>query len=366
MLVAYFVYNNIGTDYLPPLDEGAFILDYITPPQSTMADTTALLDSIQSILKSTPEVAAFSRRTGTQLGFFLTESNRGDMSVRLKADRKRDIDDVIDSIRERILNTVPGVQIEFSQVLQDLIGDLSGVPEPIEVKVFGPDQKTIEATARQVATRMRSIHGLVDVFNGIVESIPEQAVVVDNTSAAHYGLSADDIRAALDSVIQGTVATNVLSGDRLVGVRVRYPDAFHEDLGTLSEVILKSSSSARVPLASVTKINFLGATNEIDRERQRPVVHVTARLEGIDLGTGDQRGQAKPRADAAGGGSVARIRRTVRAATAGVSRARAGAGSRNDHDVPDPGLGVRATCARDRMPGRGDVVSCRQLHRARP
>jgi len=285
MFVAYLVYNSIGTDYLPPLDEGAFILDYLTPPQSTLPDTTALLDSIQSVLKTTPEVVAFSRRTGTQLGFFLTESNRGDISVRLKADRKREIDAVVDSIRDRILNSVPGVSIEFSQVLQDLIGDLSGVPEPIEVKVFGPDQKTIEATARQVANRMRSIHGLVDVFDGIVLSIPEQAVVVDNTSAAHYGLSADDIRAALNSVIQGTIATNVLSGDRLVGIRVRYPDAFHEDLGTLSEVILKSSSNARVPLASVTKINFLGETSEIARERQRPVVHVTARLEGIDLGT---------------------------------------------------------------------------------
>ena len=285
MFIAYLVYNAIGTDYLPPLDEGAFILDYLTPPQSTIADTTALLDSIQSVLKTTPEVAAFSRRTGTQLGFFLTESNRGDISVRLKADRKREIDAVMDSIRDRILNSVPGVSIEFSQVLQDLIGDLSGVPEPIEVKVFGPDQKTIEATARQAANRMRSIHGLVDVFDGIVLSIPEQAVVVDNTSAAHYGLSADDIRTALNSAIQGTIATSVLSGDRLVGVRVRYPDAFHEDLGTLSEVILKSSSNARVPLASVTKINFLGETSEIARERQRPVVHVTARLEGIDLGT---------------------------------------------------------------------------------
>ena len=285
MFVAYLVYNSIGTDYLPPLDEGAFILDYFTPPQSTIADTTALLDSIQSILKTTPEVAAFSRRTGAQLGFFLTESNRGDMSVRLKAARKRGIDAVIDSVRERILNSVPGVSIEFSQVLQDLIGDLSGVPEPIEVKVFGPDQKTIEATARQVAQRMRSLRGLVDVFDGIVLSIPEQAVVVDNTSAAHYGLSADDIRTALNSAIQGTIATNVPSGDRLAGVRVRYPDAFREDLGTLAEVILKSSSNARVPLASVTKINFLGETSELARERQRPVVHVTARLEGIDLGT---------------------------------------------------------------------------------
>src|SRR4029077_1388220 len=107
------------------------------------------------------------------------------------------------------------------------------------------------------------IHGLVDVKNGIIESIPEEAVVVDNTSAAHYGLNADDVPPALDSGVQGTVAPSVLSGDRLVNVRVRYPDAFHEDLGTLSEVILKSSAGAHVPLASVTKLNFLGATNEI-------------------------------------------------------------------------------------------------------
>jgi CzcA family heavy metal efflux pump len=285
LLVAYFVSASIGTDYLPPLDEGAFILDYFTPAQSTLPDTTALLETIQSVLKTTPEVVAFSRRTGTQLGFFLTESNRGDISVRLKPDRKRDIDAITDSIRGRILNSVPGVSIEFAQVLQDLIGDLSGVPEPIEVKIFGPDQATIESTARQVANRMRSIHGLVDVFDGLVLSIPEQAIVVDEISAAHYGLSADDVRTALDSVIQGTVATSVLSGDRLIGVRVRYPDAFHEDLGALSEVLLKSSSNARVPLASVAKLDFLGATTEIARERQRPVVHVTARLEGLDLGT---------------------------------------------------------------------------------
>jgi len=283
--VAYGVYSNLGTDYLPPLDEGAFILDYITPPQSTLADTTALLDKIQNVLITTPEVVSFSRRTGTQLGFFLTESNRGDMSVRLKPDRERDIDTVIESIRVRILQSVPGVKIEFSQILQDMIGDLSGTPQPVEVKVFGTDVASIEATARKVAERIRTIHGMVDVTDGIVTSIPEQEVVVDQIQAARYGLSADDIHVALNSVINGTVATNVLSGDRLIDVRVRYPDAFHEDNATLSEVLLKSSTNARVPLAAVTKLNYIGERNEIARERQRAVVHVTGRLEGVDLGS---------------------------------------------------------------------------------
>ncbi|MEA2650167.1 MAG: hypothetical protein QOG61_2602, partial [Candidatus Binataceae bacterium] len=202
--VAYGMYRNLGTDYLPPLDEGAFILDYFTPPQSTLDDTTALLEKIQNVLTTTPEVVSFSRRTGTQLGFFLTESNRGDMSVRLKPDRERDIDTVIGSIRERILKSVPGVKIEFSQILQDMIGDLSGTPEPVEVKVFGTDQASIEATARKVAERMRTIHGLVDVNDGIVVSIPEQELVIDQIQAARYGLSADDIHVALNSVINGT------------------------------------------------------------------------------------------------------------------------------------------------------------------
>lgn len=284
--VAYGVYRHLGTDYLPPLDEGAFILDYHTPAQSTLPDTTALLEKIQAVLITTPEVVSFSRRTGTQLGFFLTESNRGDISVRLKHDRARDIDTVIESIRARILESVPGVTVEFSQILQDMIGDLSGTPEPVEVKVFGPDRVTIETTARQVAARMRGIHGLVDVFDGIVTSIPEQEFVIDQIQAARYGLSADDIRVALNSVIAGTVATNVLSGDRLIDVRVRYPDAFHEDNATLSEVMLKSSTNARVPLSAVTKLNYIGEQTEIARERQRAVVHVTARLEGVDLGTG--------------------------------------------------------------------------------
>jgi CzcA family heavy metal efflux pump len=283
--IAFLVYRNLGTDYLPPLDEGAFILDYYTPPPSTLPDTIALLDKIESVLRTTPEAATFSRRTGTQLGFFLTESNRGDISVQLKKDRKRSIDEVIDSVRTRILSTVPGVTIEFSQILQDMIGDLSGVPEPIEVKVFGPDKETIEAVARQVAQRMTPIHGLVDVFNGIVTSIPEQEIVVDETSAARYGITADDVRSTLDAVVQGTVATSVLSGDRLIAVRVRYPDAFHEDLPTLSEVLLKSHSNARVPLGSVARLNFVGQQSEIARERQAPVVHVTARLENVDLGT---------------------------------------------------------------------------------
>ncbi|HTQ23564.1 MAG TPA: efflux RND transporter permease subunit [Candidatus Binataceae bacterium] len=284
-VAAFVLYRAAGTDYLPALDEGGFVLDYIAPPQSTLDDSNALLGKIEDILRATPEVAAFSRRTGTQLGFFLTESDRGDFSVRLKPKRTRSIEAVMDDVRGRILAAVPGVHIEFSQVLQDLIGDLSGVPEPIEVKVFGADQTAIERTARRVAAEISGVKGVVDVFDGIVVSSPEEEIAIDQSAAARYGLSADDIRATLETAIEGTVATRLSAGDRLVNVRVRYPPDFHRELSALSEVQLRTPSGTLVPLTAVAEIRWGGETNELARERLRPVVPVTARLEGVDLGT---------------------------------------------------------------------------------
>lgn len=282
---AYLLYHAVGVDYLPAMDEGAFVLDYWTPPESTLHDTDALVRKIEHVLRTTPEVVAFSRRTGAQLGFFLTESNRGDMSIRLTSRRTRGINAIIDSVRARILATVPGVHVEFSQVLQDLIGDLSGAPEPVEVKVFGADQASIQATARKVADLIRPLPGVVDVFSGLTESLPEQEILVNEAAAQRYGLNPEEIRTQLKTAVQGTVATYLRVGDQLRGVRVRYPDEYHTHLGALSRILLQTANGGRVPLGDLVTMRWLGKSVELDRERLRPVVHVTARVEGIDLGT---------------------------------------------------------------------------------
>jgi CzcA family heavy metal efflux pump len=284
-IAAFVLYRAVGTDYLPMLDEGGFVLDYIAPPPSTLDDTGVLLAKIEDVLRNTPEVASFARRTGTQLGFFLTESNIGDFSVRLKANRSRSIEQIMNSVRKQILTAVPGVHIDFSQVLQDLIGDLSGAPQPIEVKVFGTDQASIEATAHRIATEIGAIPGIVDVFDGIVLSSPEEQIVISKIDAARYGLSAEDIRATLQTVIEGTVATQLSVGDRLIDVRVRYPSNFHRDLPALSKVQLRTPSGVIVALSAAAEMRWGGETTELARERLRPVVHVVARLEGVDLGT---------------------------------------------------------------------------------
>ena len=290
---AYILYRGVGTDYLPALDEGAFVLDYITPPQSTLHDTDTMLSQVEAVLRSTPEVAAFARRTGTQLGFFLTESNRGDMSVRLKNRRGRDIDTIINSIRQRIIMSVPNVEIEFSQMLQDLLGDLSGTPEPVVIKVFGSDPASIQTVARRIAALITPIPGLVDVKNGIVVSSPEEQILVDSTSSQRYGLDADQIRSALDAVVDGTVATQLRVGDRLYGVRVRYPSEYRRDFALLPPILLKSVSGGMVPLSSLATFHSLGESTELDRERLRPVLYVTARTSRIDLSAAIAEVQAK-------------------------------------------------------------------------
>src|SRR5208282_5275030 len=174
------------------------------------------------------------------LGFFLTESNRGDMSVRLKPNRSRSIDQVMSSIRNRILGEVPGVRVEFSQVLQDLIGDLSGTPEPVAIYVFGEDQNAISSIAREVAKRISGISGLVDINNGIVFSNPEMELLVDPEAAERYGLSTAAIQSTLRTVVEGTVATQLRVGDQLYPLRVRYPATYHQDLDLLPKVLLKT------------------------------------------------------------------------------------------------------------------------------
>ena len=290
---AFMLYRAIGTDYLPALDEGGFVLDYAAPPQSTLDDTEMLVGKIEEVLRHTPEVAAFSRRTGTQLGFFLTESTRGDLSVRLRADRSRDIYAVIASVRQQIQATVPGVKIEFSQLLQDLIGDLSGTPEPIEVKVFGADEPAIEDTARVIAKEVAKVPGMVDVFDGLVLSNPQEEVLIDETAAQRYALDAEEVQTVLRTVVEGTVATRLPIGDRLYDVLVRYPDEYHQDLGLLPTVLLKTVDGGTVPLSAIATLRWLGEQSELDRERMRPLVRVTARVEGVDLGTAMARAKVR-------------------------------------------------------------------------
>jgi CzcA family heavy metal efflux pump len=287
--IAYFAYSNLGTDLLPEMDEGGFILDYVMPAGSSLESTGKVLDHVERILRATPEVDSTSRRTGLQMGFAaVTEANTGDITVRLKNKRNRAIDDVIADVRHQIKTTEPELDVEFTQVLQDNIGDLSNAPEPIQIKLFNPDPALLQNIAPRVATEIAKVNGVVDIENGIDNTVsgPATNFQVNPQTATRLGFTTQEVAEDATSILDGVEVPNpLINNGRPYTIRVRLGDESRQSLDSIENTVFNSSSGHTASLGSMTTITQLPPQNEIRRENLQRLVVVTARLEGTDLGT---------------------------------------------------------------------------------
>jgi CzcA family heavy metal efflux pump len=283
-------YNFLGTDLLPAMDEGGFILDYFTPPGSSLAESNRILLHMEKILRDVPEVENTSRRTGLQLGLAaVTEVNRGDFTVKLKRDRKRDIDDIISDVRAEVEQTEPTAKVEFIQVLQDMIGDLTSQPEPIVIKLFSQDAKLLGDTAPRVAETIGKVKGVVDVLNGIENTISGPAVTyqVNPSVSARAGFTPEEVAMDASAILEGEpAATPVILNDRAYTIRVRFPEASRSSLDSMSNTLVTSSTGRTATLGSLASVTTEPGQTEIRRENLQRLVEVTGRFEGVDLGTG--------------------------------------------------------------------------------
>jgi CzcA family heavy metal efflux pump len=283
-------YLSLGSDLLPAMDEGGFILDYFTPPGSSLAESNRILLHMEEILRATPEVENTSRRTGMQLGLAaVTEANNGDFTVKLKSNRKRDIDDIIADIRSQIEGEEPATKIEFVQLLQDMIGDLISQPQPVVIKLFSPDGKLLNDTAPRVADAIGKIHGVVDILDGVQNTISGPAVTfqVNPAVAARAGFSPEEVAVDASAILQGEPApTPVILNDRAYTIRVRFPEQSRASLDRMSNTLLASSAGHTATLGSLATVTTDPGETEIRRENLQRLVQVTARFEGVDLGTG--------------------------------------------------------------------------------
>jgi len=290
IVLSYVSYTLLGSDLLPEMDEGGFILDYYTPPGSSLAESNRILLRIEKILKEVPEVENTSRRTGLQLGLAaVTETNRGDFTVKLKRDRKRDIEEIISDVRSEIKESEPSADVEFIQVLQDMIGDLSNQPEPVVIKLFSQDAKLLNATAPKVAEKIGKIKGFVDVLDGIENTISGPAVTyqVDPTVAARSGFTPEEIAVDASAILEGEpAATPVIINDRSYTIRVRFPEGNRSSLDRMSNTLVASATGKSASLGSLATLNSDPGQTEVRRENLQRVVEVTARFEGVDLGSG--------------------------------------------------------------------------------
>lgn len=288
--LSFVCYQALGSDLLPAMDEGGFILDYLSPAGTSLAETDRMLQKVETILHQVPEVDSTSRRTGLQLGLAtVTEANRGDFTVRLKRKRSRGVDEVIADVRHRVNEAVPTLDIEFAQLLQDMIGDLSSAPEPIVIKLFSQDADLLRAWSPRVGDAIKKVHGVVDVLNGLENTISGPAVTfqVDPEAAARAGFTAEEIELDASAMLQGEPApTPVVIGDRAYTIRVRFPESTRATFDDIRNTILTSATGRTTTLGSVaTEVNDPGQ-NEIIRENLQRVAKVTGRLEGVNLGKG--------------------------------------------------------------------------------
>jgi CzcA family heavy metal efflux pump len=285
-VLGYLLYLGMPSGFLPPMDEGGFVLDYLTPPGTALAETDRQVRRVEAAIAATPEVAAFSRRTGAELGLFATQPNTGDILVRLKprSQRRRSAEEVIAGLRPKLAKIVPGMELEFVQLLQDMIGDLEGAAEPLEIKIFGDDSATLAAVAGRVEDEMEGVQGLVDVV-GPQPGAPETTWRIDPEAAGRAGLTVEEIQTRLAAAWLGETATDLQLGERSIPVRVRYPDRIRHDPSRLARLTLKTPDGGIVPLSTVARPVMSTGDGELTRENLRQVALVTARLEGRDLGS---------------------------------------------------------------------------------
>lgn len=281
----WLILPRLETGFLPEMDEGSIVLDYNSPPGTSLEETDRMLRQVEKIITSVPEVKAYSRRTGTQMGFFITEPNRGDYLIQLKKKRNRTTQEVTSELRQRIEASQPALTVDFGQVIGDMLGDLMTSVQPVEIKIFGDDTKKLQQFSEQTAEIISKVQGTADVFNGIVIAGPSVSTIPNNTALAQYGITPQSLQTQMQLALQGVPINNgVLEKEQISVIRIRFPENENSIEG-LKQLKIFAPSGRLVPIAQLATIQLNPGDAEIERENLQSMGVVTARLENRDLGS---------------------------------------------------------------------------------
>lgn len=284
LLIGWLAYTRVPSGFMPKVDEGGFVMDFYTLPGTSLDETERELHQIEAILREQPEVQTFSRRTGTGLGGDLGEAHHGDFFVRLKSGHERGTEDVMAAVLADIESSVPGVQIELAQLSEDLIGDLTAVPQPIEIKLYATNPAALIPQARKVAAAIGKIDGVVEIKDGVTLAGDGIDLKIDPVKAAFESATPDDISKAVDVALNGAIATQLPQSNKLVDVRVRIPNALKLTTQGLADLPIRATDGHLFPLRRVATLTPVSGEPEISRDNLEPMVAVTARIENRGIG----------------------------------------------------------------------------------
>jgi len=285
MLSIVLVYPHLQTGFLPEMDEGSIVLDYKSPPGTSLVETDRMLREVEKMIVKIPEVQTYSRRTGTQMGFFITEPNTGDYLIQLKAARSRTSDEVIDEIRRKIESTQPALTVDFGQVIGDMLGDLMSSTQPVEVKIFGTDEGKLQELSKIVAGIIAKIKGTADVFDGIVIAGPAVNIRPDYATLAQFGIAANDFQQQVQTAMQGNVIGNVFDKQQLSPIRMVYPGSREFGITDIGRLHIFLGNGKMIPINALASVQIKAGEAEIVRENLQSVGLISARLDNRDLGS---------------------------------------------------------------------------------
>ncbi|ODU50514.1 MAG: transporter [Thiobacillus sp. SCN 63-374] len=283
--LGWVAFHQVGSGFMPSMDEGGFILDYRSEPGTSLAETDRLLRQVETIIRANPNVDTYSRRTGTQLGGGLTEANEGDFFIRLKPEPRAPIDEVMDQIRIQAEQQVPGLNIEMAQLMEDVIGDLTAVPQPIQIKIFSDDTTVLKSLAEKTAASIARIKGVVEIRDGINPAGDALDIQVNRVKASLEGVDPEAVTRMVQDALAGQVTTQIQEGVKMVGVRVWIPEQLRSTENDLGQLLLRAPDGHLFPLKRVARISTISGQPQIGRENFKRMVAVTARISGRDMGS---------------------------------------------------------------------------------
>ncbi|PTR01688.1 CzcA family heavy metal efflux pump [Mucilaginibacter yixingensis] len=283
--VVVFIPGRLESGFLPDIDEGSIVMDYSSPPGTSLDETDRMLREIEKMIIKHPEVEAYSRRTGTQMGFFITEPNTGDYLIQLKKNHKETTDEVISDLRSKIEATQPALRVDFGQVIGDMLGDLMTSTQPIEIKVFGDNQQTLQKISKQIADVVSSVKGTADVFDGVVIAGPSVELDPNFAKLAQYGLTPNTLQTQVQNALDGNVMGNLVEKEQLSPIRMVYPGNRTLDINGLQKLNVFLNNGRLLPLQEVAKVNVHAGDAEIQRENLQTMGVITGRLDNGSLGS---------------------------------------------------------------------------------
>jgi CzcA family heavy metal efflux pump len=305
---AWWASGKLETGFLPELDEGTIVLDYISPAGTSLEETDAICKEIEKIIDKNPDVESYSRRTGIHMAFKSDPSNIGDYSIQLRQNRTKTTDEVINELRKEVeANVVAMEEISFGQRISDLLGDLMSTPQPIQIKIFGDDYKLLKIFAGKTDTLLQQIPGIADINNGLVTAGPSIIFVPNQEKLSLYKISLADFQMQLTAYTAGVplgLNANVAipspfqaamtgglqigqlqDGEQMRRILLRFTNFKDNDLELLKRQLIFLPDGTTRPLSFFCDVKISPGEIEYRREDLKSAVIVTARLENRDLGS---------------------------------------------------------------------------------